>query len=170
MARKISLWSPLAPIPLARRLEQEMDREWTQAEKNKGRVFGQGTEHNMNLRVVRWEQRNSFAAQLKARMTPERGGTLIKGRNGTPRGAGCFMAVWLGGVATFFLMSSFTWPSDDVPLPFKLMFSGIPALMFLFGLGMLFFGRKGTPDDERRILEFLADHAEAREQPRNTRR
>ncbi len=170
MARKIRLWSPLAPVPLARILEAEMDREWSQAEKNRGRVFGQGTEQQMSLRVVHWSQRNSFAAQLRATMVPERGGTLIAGRIGTPSGTGCFMAIWLGGVAAFFLMSTFIWPSSDVPLTFKLMFSGIPAVMFLFGLGILFFGRKSTPDDERRILDFLAQHVQAREQPVNPRR
>ena len=96
MARKIRLYSPHKPIPLARILEDEMDREWTQKEKNKGRVFGNGTENKIFLKVEHWGQRDDSAYSLEGTMQEERGGTMIEGKLGRGKKAKFFVVFWFG--------------------------------------------------------------------------
>lgn len=164
MARKIRLYSPYAPIPLARILEKEIDREWTQKEKNKGRVMGVGTEGKILLRFVRHNSRNDFAICLSGKMVPERGGTVIKARLGRARSLTVFMIFWFGFLGFFMLTSSILVGSQDVPLSFKLPFFAIPLLMMLAGAAMLKFGAKDAPEHEKHILAFLAEKVKAREQ------
>ena len=163
MARKIRLFSPYAPVPLARILEKEMDREWTQKEKNKGRVMGGGTEEKILLRFVQHNIRNDFATCLNGKMVPERGGTMIKARLGRARSLNVFMIFWFGFLGFFMLVSTGLVGSQDVPLTFKLPFFGIPLLMMLAGVAMLKFGGKNAPEHEEKILAFLADTVKARE-------
>jgi len=164
MARNIHLYSPYAPVPLARILEKEMDREWTQKERNKGRVMGGGTEEKISLRLVKHGGRNDFATCLEGKMIPERGGTLIKARLGRARSLNIFMIFWFGFLGFFMLTSIVLLGSQDVPQTFKLPFFGIPLLMMLFGLGLLKLGGKNMDEHEERILAFLADKVKAREE------
>ena len=162
MARKIKLFSPHAPIPLARILDKEMDREWTQQERNKGRIMGSGTEHKIALRFQRYGMRNDFSTRFSGTMEAERGGTLIKAKMGTARGVSIFMIFWLGFVGFFLLNSLFVLNSTDAPFLFKAMFTGVPAVMFLAGLAMVKFGRRNTGDHEEKILAFLEEKVKAR--------
>ncbi len=164
MARKIRLYSPYAPVPLARILEKEMDREWTQKEKNKGRVMGVGTEEKIMLRFVQHNSRNDFAICLNGKMVAERGGTVIKARLGRARSLTVFMIFWFGFLAFFMLTSSILVGSQDVSLSFKLPFFGVPLLMMLAGVAMLKFGGKDAPEHEAHILAFLAATVKATEQ------
>ncbi|PHR19107.1 MAG: hypothetical protein COA41_07875 [Sphingopyxis sp.] len=161
MARKIRLYSPYAPVPLARILEKEMDREWTQKEKNKGRVMGAGTEEKITLRYVRYNIRNDFSTCLTGKMVPDRGGTMIKARLGRARSLKVFMTIWFGFLIFFMLVSTVLVGSQDIEMSFKLPFFGIPLLMMLAGVGMLKFGGKDAAEHEEKILAFLADKAKA---------
>lgn len=163
MARKIRLFSPYKPVPLARILEDEMDREWTQKEKNRGRVMGGGTEEKILLRVVKHNIRNDFSTCLQGKMKMDRGGTIITARIGKTRSLNIFMIFWFGFLGFFMLMSLFVMGSDDAPLSFKLPFFGIPLLMMLAGVAMMKFGGKNAPEDTKRILEFLEDKVKAQE-------
>lgn len=162
MARDIRLFSPHAPVPLARILEEEMDQEWTQKQKNKGRVFGQGTEHRIFLKVEHWGQRDDSAYSLKGTMTAKRGGTMIEGRIGRIGKARFFVVFWFAFLSLFVAVGISSWLFADAPLAFAAMFVGIPGIMMVMG-GWLF-GRsaKRGPEDERRILAFLTEKVDAR--------
>ncbi|MEO0440432.1 MAG: hypothetical protein AAF067_06100 [Pseudomonadota bacterium] len=162
MARKIRLYSPHAPIPLARILEEEMDREWTQKQKNKGRVFGRGTEHKIFLKVELWGQRDDSSYSLSGTMTAERGGTLIEGRIGRIGKARFFVVFWFAFLSLFVAVGISTWLFADAPLAFAAMFVGIPGFMMLMGGWLFSRSAKRGPEDERRILEYLADKVDAR--------
>ncbi|QJB69081.1 hypothetical protein [Parasphingorhabdus halotolerans] len=157
----MKLFSPHAPVPLARILEKEMDREWTQKEKNKGRVMGGGTEEKILLRVVKHNIRNDFSTCLEGKMKAERGGTLITARMGKARSLNVFMVFWFGFLGFFMLMSLMVLGSDDAPLSFKVPFFGIPFLMMLAGVAMMRFGGHSAGEDKQRILEFLAEKVKA---------
>lgn len=163
MAQKISLISPYAPVALARILEKEMDREWTQKEKNKGRILGSGTEAKISLRFQKWNMRNDFSTRFIGTINAERGGTLIEGRIGTPRSIIIFMMLWLGFVGFFLINALLFVVSDDQPFIFNAMFVGIPSIMFVAGLAMLKFGGRNNQLHQEKILAFLSDHAKARE-------
>ena len=162
MARKVRLFSPIGPIPLARKLKTEMDRKWTSEEKKNGRVMGGGTETEMVLKVERWKSRNDLATRLKASMEQERAGTLIEGRLGPDRGVGCFMLFWLSFVGFFLFIGLIILGSADAPLLFKIGFLAVPTIMLIGGFALFKFGRRNASEDEARILEFLADRVDAR--------
>lgn len=163
MARKIRLFSPLAPVPLARRLEEEMDREWTQAEKNKGRIFGQGTEHKIFLKVERWGQTDDSAYSLEGTMRAERGGTQIDAKLGRGKKATFFVVFWFGFLSIFIIVGLLAALLADTPLPFTLMFTGIPAVMMVAGAWFFSHSAKRGPEDIARITAFLEDLIDARE-------
>lgn len=163
MARKITLHSPYKPIPLARILEDEMDREWTQKEKNKGRVFGQGTENKIFLKVEHWGQRDDSAYSLEGKMFEERGGTTIDAKIGRGKKATFFIVFWFGFLSIFVAVGIGTMFIDEAPASFGIMFAGIP--LFMMAIGGWLFSRSGKrgPEDEKRILSFLEDKVKARE-------
>ena len=163
MARKIKLHSPYKPVPLARILEEEMDRDWTQKEKNKGRVFGRGTEHKIFLKVEHWGQRDDSAHSLEGEMYEERGGTTIDAKIGRGKKATFFIVFWFGFLSLFVLIGVAVTASGDVPFMWTAMFTGIP--LFMMAIGGWLFGRSGKrgPEDERRILDFLEEKVKARE-------
>lgn len=164
MARKIKLHSPLAPVPLARILEAEMDREWTQKEKNKGRVFGQGTENKIFLMVERWGQRDDSSFSLEGSMYAERGGTTIDAKLGRGKKALLFIIFWFGFLSIFLVVGAISIIAiDDTPWMFGVMFMGIPTLMMLAGFFLFRSSAKRGPADEKMILEFLEDKVQARE-------
>ncbi|GAB5487852.1 MAG: hypothetical protein Pars2KO_14220 [Parasphingorhabdus sp.] len=163
MARKIKLHSPHKPIPLARILEDEMDRSWTQKEKNKGRVFGQGTENKIFLKIEHWGQRDDSAYSLEGKMFEERGGTTIEAKIGRGKKATFFVVFWFGFLSIFIAVGLGVTFLGDVPWMFSAMFIIMP--LFMMAIGGWLFGRsaKRGPEDERRILNFLEDKVKARE-------
>lgn len=163
MARKITLHSPHKPIPLARILEDEMDRSWTQKEKNKGRVFGQGTENKIFLKIENWGQRDDSAFSLEGKMFEERGGTTIEAKIGRGKKASFFVVFWFGFLSIFVAIGLGVTALDDVPWMFSAMFVIMPLFMMAIGGWLFSRSAKRGPEDERRILAYLDDKVKARE-------
>lgn len=163
MARKIQLHSPHKPIPLARILKEEMDREWTQKEKDTGRVFGQGTEDKIFLKVERLGQRDDSAFSLEGTMREERGGTIIEGKMGRGKKALFFIIFWFGFLSIFIFIGLITLFFAATPFIFSAMFLGVPILMMVIGGWIFGLSKKRGPQDEKQILAFLNDKVKARE-------
>jgi len=162
MARKIRLYSPHKPIPLARILEDEMDRDWTKKEKKKGRVFGQGTENKIFLKIQNWGQRDDSRFSLEGTMREERGGTLIEGKFGRGKKALFFVVFWYGFLSLFIAVGIGTMFMEGTPFSPGIMFIIIPLFMMAIGGWVFRLSAKRGPDDEKRILAFLADKVKAR--------
>lgn len=161
MNEEIKLYSPIKPIPLAKKLKAEMKKR----KKRKGyHVFGNGTERKMFLTYRRPGLKVGAEPILKAKMHEHEGGTLIEGTIGQGK-AMPFFLFWNGFVGLFFLFSLALWLVDDAPLFFNLIFSGIPAIMLIFGLTFAYRTRNDPPEDPgtpQKILDFLAKTVGAR--------
>ncbi len=161
MKEDIKLYSPMEPIPLAKKLKAEMKKR----KKRKGyHVFGNGTERKMFLTYRRPGLKVGAEPILNAKMREHDGGTLIEGtmRQGK---AMPFFLFWNGFVGLFFLFSLVFWFIDDAPMIFNLIFSGIPAVMLAVGLTAAYKTRNDPPEDPgtpQKILNFLAETVDAR--------
>lgn len=128
----VRLFSPLDPITLATRLKDEM----ILSKKRTGRqVYGFGSEKKMNLVYAKRKGSRDFAAQLAATMGEYQGGTLITGNTRQILKDIPFVILWCAFTGTFFMGSLVFWFIDFDWLG-RLMFSGIPALMFIMVLAL----------------------------------
>lgn len=156
----IALHSPHPPVAVAERMKAAVGD--TLSADTPKRVTGNGSEQSMILWVHRPHLRNDFKVMLDAELTAERGGTRIEGRLGTARGVSMFMALWLGFVGLFLIVALAIGIFARPPLAFILPFTGIPLLMFLFGIALFTLARKGNASDGAAILKFLQDTVDAR--------
>ena len=164
MARNIRLHSPHAPVPLAKILKEEMSRKWTKAEKKSWRVMGGGTEETFFLKVARKNFYSDFSTRFTGTLSEDGSGTLIDGKMGRSPATGCVMLFWFGFMGFFIFMGLIVAGSDDAPFLFKLAFLGVPILLMLGGLAVLKFAPRYGRRDEKRILEFLRDRVDAKEE------
>lgn len=162
MARRFDLFAPMPPETIAHQLKAVMDK----AEKADGeRILGRGSQYDMAL----WVQRgrgNSVVRKLSAKMTPESGGTRIRGKVAIPAASIIFMVFWFGFL-TFFLLTagSFTLLFSGESALFSLPFIVIPLVMMAFGGWLFRSGLRDSRDDEDQLLAWLAKTINARPRP-----
>jgi hypothetical protein len=154
---RITLHSPFAPVDLATRLKDVLGTQ------RKAGVTGNGTEQDMLLYVYRPNFQNSFQTGLKAKMMPDGAGTRIEGKIGPPGSARGFMWVWFGFLGLFVIGGGAAMTAAGAPLGVNAMFFAIPLGMMAFGYGLWKLGTWNDDKDRAAILQFLADHVQARQ-------
>ncbi len=156
LEQDVCLFSPLDPITLANRLKNEMELSKTRTGRQ---VYGFGTEKKMNLVYAKRKGSRGFAAQLAATMEEHEGGTLMTGRTKQILKDIPFVILWCAFTGIFFAGSLVFWFHDFDWLA-RLIFSGIPAVMFIMVLA-LEWGRpeRRPPEDigsAQDIIDWLA--------------
>ena len=159
MSRRIILGTPLDPVAAATRLKATVtDR--IDATTPAG-VLGRGSEQRMTLWYYRPRITNSFRSTLTATLTASAGGTRIDGRIGAPTSAIAFMVCWFGFLGIFLLASTpFLW-IVRAPGLVMLPMIGVPLAMIVFGILLVWWGRRDGAADEAAILAFLATTIDA---------
>lgn len=160
--RKVKLFSPLDPITLATKLKAEMEKR----EDNKDfHVFGGGTEEEITLLYGRPHILTGIEPKLRGTMRAHDGGTLIEAKTTKRGNPKKFFVIWFTFLIPFVAIGISSWFFDGPPLMFKIMFTGIPAIMI--GAGILMFRQslRKKPEDFGtiyHILDFLEETVDAR--------
>lgn len=154
----IDLYSPHSPEQIARKLKKIMDDPMPGA---KARVFGKGSERDMNLRYRQRDTRTNMEPVLDAVMEPYAGGTRISGSFGAPPGARYFPYIWVGFLSLFVIGGILAFLYIPGAGLFATFFAGIPLLMIFAGLAA-FRAQPDPADDKAKILDFLAREIDAR--------
>ena len=137
-------------------------------------VVGHVSERSIRLRK-RIGYKNSFQTILIGRLERHEAGTIFRGKARMATFLRCFMTVWFGGlvliggilsVAAVGQVLGFAAPAMQGNLPLPLV-PVIFILMLAFGVGLVRFGRWLARDEERFLVQFLADALEA--SPNDTR-
>ncbi len=162
MSNSVKLFSPLDPIALATKLKDEMEKR----KKRRGfHVFGRGTEKKITLIYGRKNISMGIEPKLDGTMRAHDGGTLIEAditKRGNPK---TFFIIWFTFLIPFIVIGCGSWFFDGPPLMFKIMFTGIPAIMVGAGIFFLQASRKDKLDDYgtiHHIFDFLEKTVEAR--------
>lgn len=162
MSQSVKLFSPLDPVALATKLKNEMEKR----EKRKGfHVFGGGTEEKITLLYGRKNVSMGIEPKLEGTMRAHDGGTLIEAditKRGNPK---TFFVIWFLFLIPFVAIGIGSWFFDGPPLMFKIMFTGVPAIMVAAGIFFLRASRKDKLKDYGtiyHILDFLEETVDAR--------
>lgn len=154
----IDLYAPHSPEQIARTLKRIMEDPMPNA---KARVFGKGSEREMQLRYRQRNARSNMEPVLDAVMESYKGGTRITGTFGSPPGARYFPYVWVGFLSLFMIGGILAFIFIPGAGLFATIFSGIPLLMIFAGLAAF----RAQPDPaagKAKILDFLAREIDAR--------
>lgn len=158
MKQAIDLYSPLSPTEIASKLKKIMDDDMPNA---KARVYGGGTQYDIELRYVRRNFRDSTAPALKAEMEDYEGGTRIRGDLGPSPMRKYFKLIWFGFLSIFILFGFFAMIFVRGAWLFGLMFAGLPIVMA--GIGALVFRlAPNTDGDGDEIMAFLRRELDVR--------
>lgn len=162
MSKSVKLFSPLDPIALANKLKDEMEKR----KKKKGfHVFGGGTEEKITLLYGRKNISIGIEPKLDGTMRAHDGGTLIEAditKRGNPK---LFFIIWFTFLIPFAAIGIGSWFFEGPPLMFKIMFTGVPAIMVAAGIFFLHASRNDKPEDYGtiyHILDFLEEAVDAR--------
>ncbi len=161
MKQPIDLYSPLSPTEIASKLKAIMDDDMPDA---KARVYGGGTQYDMQLRYVRRNFRDSTAPALKAEMEEYKGGTRITGDLGPSPMAKYFPLIWFGFLSLFILFGIFAMIFIPGAQLFGMMFAGIPIVMAVIG-ALVFRLAPNTDRDSDEIMAFLRRELDVRPLP-----
>lgn len=160
--RTVKLFSPLDPIALATKLKDEMEKR----EKHKGfHVFGGGTEEEITLLYGRPDILTGIEPTLRGTMRAHDGGTLIEAKatkRGNPK---IFFVIWFLFLIPFVAIGIGSWFFDGPPLMFKILFTGVPAIMLGAGILMLRRSLEKKPEEFGtiyHIFDFLEETVDAR--------
>lgn len=154
----VDLYAPHSPEQIARTLKRIMDDPMPRA---KARVFGKGSEREMQLRYRRRDARTNMEPVLDAVMESWKGGTRITGTFGAPPGARYFPYIWVGFLSLFVIGGVLAYLYIPGAGLFATIFAGIPLLMIFAGLAA-FRAQPDPASDKARILAFLAEEIDAR--------
>lgn len=154
----IDLYAPHSPEQIARTLKRIMDDPMPNA---KARVFGKGSEREMQLRYRQRNARTNMEPVLDAVMESYRGGTRITGTFGSPPGARYFPYIWVGFLSLFVIGGILAFLYIPGAGLFATIFAGIPLLMIFAGLAA-FRAQPDPAEDKAKILAFLAEEIDAR--------
>ncbi|MBO9696578.1 MAG: hypothetical protein J7499_10310 [Sphingopyxis sp.] len=154
----IDLYAPHSPEQIARTLRKIMDDPMPDA---KARVFGKGSEREMQLRYRQRDARTNMEPVLDAVMESYKGGTRITGTFGTPPGARYFPYIWVGFLSLFVIGGVAAYLYIPGAGLFATIFAGIPLLMIFAGLAA-FRAQPDPASDKAKILAFLAEEIDAR--------
>jgi hypothetical protein len=165
MKKSVNLYSPLSPTQIATRLKAIMEDDMPDA---KARVYGSGTQYDMQLRYVQRNFRDSSAPSLTAEMEPWGSGTLITGDVGRSPMARLFPFIWFGFLSIFVLAGIVIMAFLPDGLIFGLMFTGVPVLMMVIG-GLVFRLAPDTDGDGDEIMAFLQRELNVRTLPQDQR-
>lgn len=154
----IDLYAPHSPEQIARKLKKIMDDPMPDA---KARVFGKGSEREMQLRYRQRDAHTNMEPVLDAVMESYKGGTRITGTFGAPPGARYFPYIWVGFLSLFVIGGVLAYIYIPGAGLFATIFAGIPLLMIFAGLAA-FRAQPDPASDKARILAFLAEEIDAR--------
>jgi hypothetical protein len=150
------LVSPLPPAQCVERLRAALDEDGAP-------VLGNVGTASLRLRKVLGENvHNSFQTYLRATLDAAGAGTRLNCRFGPHPFVVAFMLFWFLAVLGFLVgFSIFFAGSVGDPMA-RGMTTIIPIFMFVFGIGMVTFGRHWSRDEARFLLEFLQQTIAAR--------
>ena len=154
--RPVTLQAPLPPEAIAERLKAVMADPMEDAE---ARVFGKGSEQEMQLRYLRRGKQTGLESVLVAQMEPHEGGTRIVGDYGPPVSprlltCGCYAFLSIFVVTGLLIMI------DD--WLFGLIFAGVPMLMVYAGHRAMRHQARTMDADWQEIESFLSSEIDAR--------
>jgi hypothetical protein len=163
----IELFSPLPPAECVRRIEAVMDRDFTLAVLSGNRpVIGRITEDFLRLRK-RTEKGNTAYKRIRAKLSPQGGGTLISGELGETRYARTFARLWPYLVVVFGIVQTVNLNRNSyrtiADYHHSLWITAAVHFVFLFfGLGIIRLMRHMTRDEARFLTDFLMQTIDAR--------
>lgn len=159
--REARLVTALSPHHCAERLSAAIDGYFVLFGQKP--VIGEAQPTGATLKK-RINYRNSFQTIARLTFYQEGGGTRIAVRSGMPIVAMIFMTVWFGFVAIF-LVGALATTATAGFRPDDLMFILVPAFMFVFGIGLIFYGAWLARDEHAFLTSFVAETLEGRVQP-----
>lgn len=153
--RPVTLFSPLPPEEVARRLKVAMDSPMADAP---SRVFGKGSQHEMQLRYLLREKQTGLEPVLIARMEEHDGGTRITGDYGPPVSPRILACGCYAFLSIFVAIGLLIMISDWL---FGLIFAGVPLLMAYGGRRAMQQQARKVDDSWEKIAAFLSAEIEA---------
>ena len=153
--RPVTLQSPLPPEAIAERLKAIMADPMEGA---KARVFGKGSQHEMQLRHLRRGKQTGLEPVLVAQMEPHEGGTRIIGHYGPPVSPRLLTCGCYAFLSIFVVIGLLIMIGDWL---FGLIFAGAPLLLAYAGHRALRRQAKTMDDDWHEIESFLSSEIDA---------
>lgn len=153
--RPVTLFSPLPPEEVARRLKVAMDAPMADAP---SRVFGKGSQHEMQLRYLLREKQTGLEPVLIARMEEHDGGTRITGDYGppvSPRILACGCYAFL----SFFIVTGLLIMISD--WLFGLIFTAVPLFVAYVGRQAMQQQARKVDESWEKIAAFLSAEIDA---------
>jgi hypothetical protein len=157
---RIELLSPLSREVCAARLRDAVDSGW--------RIFGGkpaiGRVDESSFRIRKRlgaTFHNSFQTYLTGRLESDGSGTRVQCRFGMHPFVRGFMALWFAMLLAF-TAAGIMMGAHGSARGFPLVGIIGPAIMAVFGVGLVFFGRFFARNEQRFLLDFLAQTIEAR--------
>jgi hypothetical protein len=161
-SERFDLLSPLPPTECSGRLRDAVDGEWLRMNRGApaiGRVRETSFRIRRRLPVM---MHNSFQTYVSGRFIAEHGQTRLRCRLGMHPLIGIFMPLWFALVVAFgagWLFVGLRQGATGVMLWAGLT---IPAVMTVFGIGLVRFGRFLARDEGPFLLDFLRQTLDAR--------
>src|SRR5262245_4778015 len=165
----VQLVTPLSRAECAQRLSAAIDGgSLLRSAFGSKPVIGHASESALQLRK-RIGYRNSFQTVLRASLQPDGQGTRISGKAGMHPVVPVFLLLWLGVVGVFGIVLAVGALSGSMKVDGPALSNGwvavaMPAVMFAFGLVLLWFGRRLARDEARFLTDFLIATLDARAQ------
>ena len=153
--RPVTLQSPLPPEAIAERLKAIMADPMEGAE---ARVFGKGSEQDMQLRYLRRGKQTGLESVLVAQMEPHEGGTRIVGHYGPPVSPRLLTCGCYAFLSIFVVIGLLIMMGDWL---FGLIFAGVPLLLAYVGHRALRRQAETMDADWQEIKSFLNSEIDA---------